>query len=49
MYFKLNIGRVATLITDPPPTRFTTLSEKEKNKEEQIVTCDVLHMTPDTR
>ena len=37
---------VAPLITDPPPTSFTTLSTK-KQKKHLHVTRDTGHLTPD--
>ena len=36
--FVVKLDGEAPLITDPPPIRFTTLSEKKKKKKE--MTCD---------
>ena len=38
-YLKKKLDGVAPLITDPPPTSFTSWSEKRKEK------CDNWHMT----
>ena len=52
MLNQYKLDGVAPLMTDPPPTNFTSFApppkNKKKRKKKKIVTCDTWHVTPDT-